>query len=193
MSIRASAQLIVGIALLVSSDWARTELIDSGIASELVQRMSASEVVSRNTRLLFERSRDDLFKWSFLQSFGKSYSDAEREEFRLKLGVEVVQPGNVLIGLLLPALQAANSAALRCNITHKQLMLHEALRAYAASHAGKLPASLDSLQPVPALPNPESGELFQYERLSDSEALVRRNPNHPNEIIVTRILLQSKK
>ena len=193
LSIRASAQLIVGIALLVSSDWARTELIDSGIASELVQRMSASEVVSRNTRLLVERSRDDLFKWSFLQSFGKSYSDAEREEFRLKLGVEVVQPGNVLIGLLLPALQAANSAALRCNITHKQLMLHEALRAYAAAHAGKLPASLDSLQPVPALPNPESGELFQYERLSDSEALVRRNPNHPNEIIVTRILLQSKK
>jgi len=194
LSIRASAKLVVGVALLAFSDRARTELIDSGITSEQVQRMSASEVVSRNTRLRFERSRDNLVKWSFLQSFGKSYSDSEWQEWRQTLtGAEFVYPSNKLIGLLIPLLQAADSAALRCNITHKQLMLHEALRAYAATHGGKLPASLEALHPVPAMPNPESGESFQYERLSDSEALVRRNPSYPNEIVVTRILLQSTK
>ena len=194
LSIRASAKLVVGVALLAFGDRARTELIDSGIASEQVQRMSASEVVSRNTRLRFERSRDNLFKWSFLQSFGKSYSDSEWQEWRQTLtGAEFVYPSNILIGLLIPGLQAADSAALRCNITHKQLMLHESLRAYAATHDSKLPASLEALHPVPALPNPESGESFQYERLSDSEALVRRNPSYPNEIVVTRILLQSTK
>ncbi len=78
-------------------------------------------------------------------------------------------------------------------MTHKQLMLHEALRAYAAAHGNKLPESLAALQPLPALPNPETGEMFQDERISDSEAIVRRKPSYPKEKVVTRVILQSKK
>jgi len=193
-SARAAAQLVVGAALLVFSDWARTELIDSSFDPDQVQHMSAAEAVARNTQLRFERYRDDLFKWSLLQPLGKSYSDAEWDKFRQQsMGAEFAEPSKVLIGLLIPALQAADGAALRCNMTHKQLMLHEALRAYAAAHGNKLPESLVALQPLPTLPNPETGELFQYERLSDSEAIVRRKPSYPKEKVVTRVILQSKK
>ncbi len=193
-STRASAQLVVGAELLIFSERARKELTDSGFAAEQVLQMSSAEAVSRNTRFRLERSRDNLFKWSFLQSFGKSYSEAEWQGFRRQIsGAEFAEPSNVFIGLLLPALNAADSASLRCNRTHKQLMLHEALRAYAAMHEGKLPASLKALQPLPALPNPETGESFQYERLSDNEAVLTRSLSYPNEIVVTRVLLQSKK
>ncbi len=84
-SVRATAQLAAGAALLIFSDWARTELIEASFDHDQVQRMSASEVVARNTQLRFERSRDDLFKWSLLQSQGKSYSDAEWNKFRLQM------------------------------------------------------------------------------------------------------------
>ena len=190
---RAWAQLMVGATLLVFSDGARMELMDVGMAAEQVQSMSAKEVVARITKLRFERTRDDLFKWSLLQSQGKAYSEAEWDKFqRSSMGPEAAEPSKILIGLLMPALNAIESATLRCNITHKQLMLHEALRAYAATHDGKLPKSLDALQPLPALPNPESNAMFQYERISDSEAIVRRKPNYLNEKVVTRVLLQAK-
>ncbi len=191
---RASAHLLVGTALLVFGDSARNELIDAGFTLDQIQRMSASEAVARITQLRFERSRDDLFKWSLLRSLGKSYSDVQWTKFNEQLtGAEFVEPSKVLMQLLIPALQAADSAALRCDVTHKQLMLQEALRAYAATHDGKLPESLVALQPLPTLPNPESGEMFQYERLSDNEAIVRRKPNYPNEKVVTRVILQAKK
>ena len=193
-SVRAAAQLVVGAALLIFSDWARTEMIEASFDPDQVQRMSASEVVARNTQLRFERLRDTLFKWSLLQSHGKSYSDAEWNKFgQQSMGGEQVEPSRVLIGLLLPALNAADSAALRCNMTHKRLMLHEALRAYAAAHGDKLPESLFALQPLPALPNPETGSMFQYERISENEAIVRRKPSYPKEKVVTRVILQSKK
>lgn len=191
---RASAQLFVGAALLIFGDSARNELIDSGFTLDQIRQKSTSEAVARITQLRFERSRDDLFKWSLLQALGKSYSDAQWTKFSEQLtGAEFVEPSKVLMQLLIPALQAADSAALRCNVTHKQLMLLQALRAYAAAHDGKLPETLVALQPLPALPNPESGEMFQYERLSDNEAIVRRKPNYPNEKVVTRVVLQAKK
>ncbi len=187
----ASANLFVGAALLIFSDRAAQELVASGIANEQVQRMSPAEVVGRITKIEFDSSRDALFKWTLIPSFNKSYSEKTWEEFKQRLGGnDFFKPANILCGLLIPALQASDSAALRLSSTHKQLLLIEALRAHAALNDGKLPESLLNLQPVPTWPNPESGELFEYERVNDTEAIVRRKPMYPGEISVTRIIVR---
>ena len=47
-------------------------------------------------------------------------------------------------------------------MTHQRLMTVEALRMHAANHDGKLPESLDQLDPVPAMPDPYTGKQFGF-------------------------------
>jgi hypothetical protein len=188
----ASAQLAVGALLLMFTDRGSEELIASGQLADQVQRMSAAEIVTRCTQLSFERTRDNLFKWSLLPSQGEDYSGKEWERFSEKMRSDFIVPANVLLGLLVPALQAADSASTRCSTTHKQLLLHEALRAHAAAHNGKLPASLDGLEPVPSWPNPDTQKLFEYQRVSDTEAIVRRKSFYQGDQSESRIQLRAK-
>ena len=188
----ATAQLAVGALLLMFTDRGSEELISSGQLADQVQRMSAAEILTRCTQLSFERTRDNLFKWSLLPSHGKVYSGKECQRFSEEMRSDFIVPANVLLGLLVPALQAADSASMRCSTTHKQLLLHEALRAHAAAHNGKLPASLDGLEPVPSWPNPDTQKLFEYQRVSDTEAIVRRKSFYQGDQSESRIQLRAK-
>lgn len=174
------AQMAVGTALLLFSDRAAQELIDDGQPQHIVERMSPSEVVAQNTSLGFEKLRDHMFKWSLLSNQGRTYTEKEWRRFTSQQ-TDFIVPAHILLGLLLPALQAYESAALRCSTMHKQLLLHESLRAHAAAHNGSLPATLVDLEPVPSWPNPATERLFEYQRISNTEAIVRRNALYPGE------------
>ncbi len=64
--------------------------------------------------------------------------------------------------VLFPAISQAYEAEIRRLLTHQRLMTVEALRMHAANHDGKLPESLDQLDPVPAMPDPYTGKQFGF-------------------------------
>jgi hypothetical protein len=73
--------------------------------------------------------------------------------------------------LLLPAMRAVRTAQLRLERDLAALRLIEALRMYAAEHAGSLPAALDEITEVPVPTNPATGKPFQY-RLDGQTAIL---------------------
>lgn len=186
------AELIVGGVILWFSDRASQELIAAGQNAEDIERMSHAEIVARNTKFGFDRLRDNVFKWSLLPSNDRSYLAKQWSSVAVQRS-EFVVPASVLLALLAPAQQGAQNASLRISTTHKQLLLHESLRAHAATHNGILPASLVNLEPLPSWPNPATQKLFEYERVSDTEAIVRRDALYPGEKQTdTRIRLRAK-
>ena len=73
--------------------------------------------------------------------------------------------------MLLPATQAIRRAQYRVERDVAALRVIEALRMYAASHAGRLPASLDQIIAVPVPLNPATGQPFAY-RLDGQTAIL---------------------
>jgi len=67
---------------------------------------------------------------------------------------------SLLAGMLFPALMPADGAAKRIEYVINSAMNREALRMHVAKH-GILPASMDALDPVPALPNPFTNRPFE--------------------------------
>jgi len=67
-----------------------------------------------------------------------------------------------IVDQLLPAVQACRAAQVRLERDVAALRVIEALRIYAASHAGGLPTSLDEIAEVPVPLNPATGQPFLY-------------------------------
>jgi hypothetical protein len=67
-----------------------------------------------------------------------------------------------IVSMLLPAIHAARGAQVRLERDVAALKVIEALRMYAASHAGGLPATLDEITDVPVPLNPATGKPFAY-------------------------------
>ena len=63
---------------------------------------------------------------------------------------------------LLPAMQAVRAVQVRSERDIAALRVIEALRMYAAEHAGGLPAKLDEIHEVPVPLNPATGKPFVY-------------------------------
>jgi hypothetical protein len=72
------------------------------------------------------------------------------------------RPEAVLANLMLPAISAASTAVVRGDQRIAMLRVVEAVRLYAASHEGKLPASLDEISEVPVPFDPATGRAFGY-------------------------------
>ncbi|MEX2091810.1 MAG: hypothetical protein WD971_03985, partial [Pirellulales bacterium] len=67
-----------------------------------------------------------------------------------------------IVSLLMPAMHAARSAEIRLERDLAAMQVIEALRMYAASHAGGLPAQLNEITEVPVPLNPATGQPFSY-------------------------------
>lgn len=171
------SRLLAGAAVMALADRAADQLVAMGLPNEQVSRMDPAMAVLTNIRLKFETPRDELFKWAMLAELDTGYTDAQWQRFESGMqGPELADPANVLVGLLMPAVQAADGAVLRTRARRAQLMLRESLRAYAAANGDQLPESLENLQPLPALPQPFIRDLFEYQRISPTEAIVTREP-----------------
>ncbi len=177
--IDAAAGLIAGAVVLLTADAARDEALGFGVEPASVAGMTNAQAVVVAIQLGFERNRDNAFKWLLVPGDLKDQVSAEIEP--LLSSSEYFKPSNILIGMLLPALQATGAAVNRIDSQHKQLLLREALRGHAATHDGQLPASFDRLSPLPAWSNPATSAPFDYERLSDTEAIIRREPLYAGE------------
>ena len=101
----------------------------------------------------------------------------------LKVEDKLANPLLTLFQDLLPALNAARLAGVRSERQFDALQCIEAIRLYAATHDGKLPASLEAMTETPAPIDPGTGKPFGYKVDGDSASLTAPimpwAPNHP--------------
>ncbi|QDV23780.1 hypothetical protein [Aureliella helgolandensis] len=174
---RPQAELMAGATVLLFTDKGREELIDHGIDPRQVGEMLPAAVVLESTRIGFAESRDAVFKWALLPNAEEEMMESFPQFSNPRA---FLSPGKVLLGGLLPSIQAVQNASRRGFTIHRRAMLIEALRAYAAQ-ARELPVSLENLEPLPAPINPQTGQLFEYNRSSTHEATIRNLPLYPGD------------
>lgn len=168
-----SSKIAFAIISVAAAEPAKERLIASGMDSETVKAMPALRAVLIDASHEIRRVSDNLAKANFLPNvIGKKIADEANESFQQWIRENQYKSGAAaIVGLLFPAVQAAQSAGVRQEYVINRLMTIEAIRQHAASHDGKLPQSLDELSPVPALPNPFTGEAFKYEVDSNDASL----------------------
>jgi hypothetical protein len=148
---------------------ARARLIEYGIGEELLNAFPADQIILIDEKRAYEVERDEAIKLMNLptwQALGECEKLPPRAETRLFSG-------------FVPAIQKVRRAQGRLEQRLALLRHVEALRLYAAKHAGKLPDSLTQVE-VPLPVDPFTGQPFRYE-LKDGTAHIRGNPPRGEE------------
>lgn len=173
------ARLISGIILLAHGDLAKESLVGKGFSQESLEAMSYAEAVVRATRDAVLVMQSQFYKWSLVPRSEADINKLAEDYLKDQISRKQMDPATVIGGLLLPAIQAAQAAGDRALTKRNQLITLEAIRAYTAAHDGRLPDSLEKLEPLPTWKQAGTGKPFEYERISDSEAMLRRAPYWP--------------
>ncbi|WP_422927940.1 hypothetical protein [Singulisphaera sp. PoT] len=139
---------------------AKRSLIAEGRPAARVEAMPAIQAVTLYSMNLYVKSRDDLFKW-LAMPYPLAYRGLEEAERRYSRMTSTSQLG-IPFGAILPAMRAFLSASARSERHLSALEVIEAIRLYAASHSGKLPASLDEITEAPIMPDPATNKPFEY-------------------------------
>jgi hypothetical protein len=123
--------------------------------------------------------RDATFKWTYVR-YAEGKAGLRAVERQWQAGKP---PGDLtsiffraLPRLLLPAESTVCLAQARSQRQLAALRCVEALRIYAAAHAGKLPPSLGEIPEVPIPVNPVTGKAFPYRIEGDVAVLVADAP-----------------
>lgn len=177
--LRVQAQLVAGALVLAFDASARNYLQKVGYSSDAAEAMPPSEAVLRATHERLLRLQGDYAKWGLLPP-QVAVNVTSRAEEAFRANANFPDPAIVIVGLLMPAVEAAQSAAVRAEQSVAFLATIEALRMHAAEH-GEFPESLQNLHAVPAFPDPATGEPFVYERITGTEVRLERKPAHPGQ------------
>ncbi|MGB0598942.1 MAG: hypothetical protein ACPGLY_19835 [Rubripirellula sp.] len=172
-------QLTAGLYVVAATEPSRELLADTEQWAGRVDQLSSSEAVLRATVLKFNRIRDRWVAWLSLPAeFWDDYviqRQAAFEDFESD-----DDPLLQLVNSLMPGVDAAQTAGLRARQKHHLLLSIEAIRMHAGQ-TGKLPESLEMLNPVPAWRDAITGKPFEYERKSFTKSVVRRGPRYPGD------------
>jgi hypothetical protein len=150
-------------------DAAKRRLIDSGIPEDRLALFSNFQVILLNEKLEFEIQRDE----------GMKYLNLPTWEALPRLDATRRPKDEALLGTFLVAFQKVRRAQGRLEQRIALLRHVEALRMYAAAHAGKLPPKLTDIE-VPLAVDPFTGKPFRYEVI-DGVAHLRGNPPKGDE------------
>lgn len=157
---------------------ARAYLVTAGYQANAVQEMPATQVLLLREKAMFERVRDDLFKWCFLP-----YHEAQAGFARWEKDFQAMRESGKtmpLASLLLPGIDKASQVEARTERSNAALRIVEAIRAHAAANKGQLPDSLDDLT-LPVSRNPVNGRSFDYE-VDGDEATLQSNDGVPTPV-----------
>jgi hypothetical protein len=149
---------------------ARDRLVEAGCPKDVAQKFPPLQIVLLDEKRKYEVQRDEAIKLLGLRPW----------EIDHLHGTDVM--GNCAQGLfadLLPQVSESRRAQARLEQRIGLLRHVEALRLYAADHAGKLPHDLSEL-PVPVPSNPLTGKPFIY-KLDGTIAFLREGPSGRKE------------
>ena len=122
---------------------------------------------------MYVHVRDEMFKW-----FHVPYWHAREGLLRARqelIDARKKYRANPFLALL-PSLTRAYFLTTKLDQRIAALRVIEAVRMYAAGHAGKLPASLSEITEVPVPIDPVSGKPFKYEVDADTITLEGQLP-----------------
>ena len=158
---------------------ARRRLLERGRPPEVVEAMPVVQVAALYSYQEYQRVRDDSYKWLNIP-YSQSYNRVDRP-WSATVEQKLANPLLALFMSLAPALNSARVTSIRLERQLDALQCIEAIRLYAAAHAGKLPDSLDELSDAPAPVDPASGKPFFYSRHGDEATLsAPQLPGGPN-------------
>jgi hypothetical protein len=145
---------------LKASPEAKADLIEAGHPKERVEAMEPAQAVLLDMFEIYEAHRDDMMKW-----LNTPYWQASQgmKEAKASLARSTKSPElTFLVDVLAPPAEVLYTAQVWREQRLAALRCVEAIRFYAATHGGKLPASLEDIQEVPVPTNPATGKIFSY-------------------------------
>ena len=148
-----------------SVEGARHRLVEYGLSEDRINQFPPEQVLLLDEKREYEVRRDDAMKYMNLPFW-------QIEALALQPSPD--QLSGIFAKAFVPALHKVRSAQGRTEQRIALLQHVEALRLYAAAHAGKFPASLTECG-VPLPVDPVTGQPFRYELERDT-AHVRGSP-----------------
>jgi hypothetical protein len=152
---------------------AKRALIAQGRSRKEVEALPVLQVVLIDAFRKFRRIQDDIFKWDFVPYW-------QAREGIARTGVEARKARESLFVFphfldFLPSMQRLYFSPVRLDRKIAALRCVEAIRLYAASHAGKLPRALKDIDEVPIPLDPATGNDFEY-KTDGNKAVVSAPP-----------------
>jgi hypothetical protein len=155
---------------------AKQFVLSQGLAPETVEAMPRLQVVLLFALAEYDRLFDEMVKWQrepyWVARPGLEKAVQEVKKEKVKAGELSRLP---LAALLMPATEKVVSATARVDRKIAALRCIEAIRLYAASHDGKLPATLAEIKEVPIPIDPVNGKDFAY-KMEDDKAMLFAPP-----------------
>jgi len=152
---------------------ARNRLRSQGFSDERLAQMPDLQCVLADASLEIARATGDMMKGLLLPNdiSGKLREQAERQ-YQEWGNTTAPTVGSIIGKQLTPAAMQVKRAERRTHMRFNRLMTLEAIRMHVAEHGGQLPKTLDDLSPVLAMPDPYTGEHFEYRLESDDDGQV---------------------
>lgn len=156
---------------------ARARLSALGYTDDQLATMPAAQVMLVDIVTDYRRMANEFEKTLYVAP-DQIPGVARRAEQLLEDQPGFTRMGQVLAGMLLPAIQQVRMAQLRIDSQRRALMTVEALRMYAAEH-GRFPESLDDITQAPVPLDPMTQQPFRYE-LKDGRAIIAASDIQPH-------------
>lgn len=172
----ASAQVADVVWMIRVFPAAKRHMIEQGLSPKQVDALPAHQVIAIYMLDQYQTLMDDMGKWARLP-----WWQAQSQIWLSQKEIEqakTADAGSPLLRLV-PALQTAMQRFMKLDRRIASLQCVEAIRAYAASHEGKLPEKLEDLIDTPAPLDPATGEPFQYQLTGQTAVLDAPLPNTP--------------
>lgn len=151
---------------------ARARLIEDGRSAEGVKAMTDLQIAVLDDFHRYEILRDEYFKAMNLP-YAEGKAEMEKAEALVR---ERKTKGDIIGPALLPAVWKIKQAQLRLDQRVQYLRTIEAIRLYAHSHKGELPAKLADLG-IPLPLDPVTGKTFEYSIADGIATLSGGNPS----------------
>jgi hypothetical protein len=143
---------------------ARKSLLAAGKTEAELDAMPAAQVVMLDVLVRFRNLRDEHFVW-FNAPYPEAIQGMRRSETRMQELRRKSPPFEylqIMVGLLLPAVDKVYAAQVRTERRIASLRTVEAVRLHAAKNDGHLPAKLADVTAVPVPADPVTGQPFEY-------------------------------
>jgi hypothetical protein len=140
---------------------ARRSLLAAGRPAAEIDAMPASQVAFIYTLRAYHAIRDDFYKWMLIP-YPQAALHLVKQVPMPSTPQDAENPLLTVIQMTEPAVHAGRLAQMRLDRQLDALRTIEAIRLYAASHGGKLPASLAEITEVPVPLDPATGKPFEY-------------------------------
>jgi hypothetical protein len=144
--------------LIRSYEEARHRLAERGISPQRIEAIPTSTVLLTYLVDQYQREADNLYRWQGLPYWQSEGGLGAAVETVAKSPLRQTNP----LFFYLPDLGTANYAMAAIDRKVAVLECVEAIRAYAAAHKGKVPASLNDLSDTPVPMDPLVGKPFGY-------------------------------